>query len=436
MKYYCIGIKGSGMSTLAQMLKDMGNEVIGYDDAKDYKFTQKGLEDRKIPIYYTNNHELDKDIIVTYSKAFNEEHKEIKRVKELGLTIKPYNEIMGEITKKFQTIGVSGTHGKTTTTTLIKHILGKTIGCNYFIGDGNGHIDPRNDILVMESDEFNRHFLAYHPMIAVVTCIELEHTEIYRDLEDTIQTFQTFVNKANKIVANGDDENIRKIAFEKEVIFYGEKEENDYQIKNISLKTTGSTFDLYHKGGLIGHFEVPLYGKHMVLNTAASIIVNILLNVPIEEIKELLPSFKNAARRFAEEKIGNTVIIDDYAHHPTEIKVTLEAVKQKYPEEKITVVFRPNTYSRTAAFTKEFADALSIADQAYITPILCDRENKNDYKGISSENILELMEHGSLIDEETIEKLQDNKEGVICFMGCATVAHLIEEFKYRVLNIN
>ncbi len=429
MKYYCIGIKGSGMSTLAQMLKDMGNEVIGYDDAKDYKFTQKGLEERKIPIYYTNTHELDKDIIVTYSKAFSEEHKEIKRVKQQNLQIKPYNEIVGEITEKFNTIGVCGTHGKTTTTTLIKHVLSKTTGCNYFIGDGSGHIDPKNEILVIESDEFNRHFLAYHPKIAVVTCIELEHTEIYKDLEETIQAFTTFVNKAECVVANGDDENVRKIPFQKKVIFYGEKEENDYKIKNIELKTTGTSFDLYTNQEKIGHFEVPLYGKHMAYNTAASIIVDLLENVKVEEIEELLPSFQNAARRFAEEKVGDTIIIDDYAHHPTEIKVTLEAIRQKYPDRLLTVVFRPNTYSRTAAFTKEFAQALSVADRAFVTPILCDRENKEDYKGVCSENIIELLEGSQLIDENTITKLEESKGGVICFMGCATVAHLIEKFK-------
>ena len=130
MKYYCIGIKGSGMSTLAQMLYDMGNEVSGYDDAKDYKFTQKGLEDRGIKIFYDGNHKVDKDTIVTASRAFSDEHPEIKRIKELGLTFKPYNEVVGEITKEFNTISISGTHGKTTTTSLLKHFRGNTRNAN------------------------------------------------------------------------------------------------------------------------------------------------------------------------------------------------------------------------------------------------------------------------------------------------------------------
>ena len=429
MKYYCIGIKGTGMSTLAQMLSDMGNQVSGYDDAKDYKFTQKGLEERKIPIYYDGNHALDKDTIVTYSKAFQDSHPEMKRVRELGLTIKPYNEIVGDITKEFKTISVCGTHGKTTTTSLIRHLLENTIGCNYFIGDGTGHIDRKNDRLVIESDEFNRHFLAYHPQIAVITCIELEHTEIYKDLEDTIKTFETFANKAKLVIANGDDENIRKISFANEVIFYGEKENNDYILKNISLDTSGSSFELFHHQEKIGSFFVPLYGHHNVMNTSAAIIEALEEGLTVSQIKENLTTFQNAKRRFAIEQVGKCFILDDYAHHPTEIKATLEAVRQKFPDKKITVVFRPNTYSRTAAFKSEFAEVLTKADKAFVTPILCDRENPQDYPPIKSEDIVEKIKGGELIDENSIEKLWPYRDGVVCFMGCATVAHLIEKWK-------
>ncbi len=417
------------MSTLAQMLFDMGHEVSGYDDVQEYKFTQAGLEQRGIPIFYDHEHLLAKDTIVTHSKAFHEDHPELKRVKELGLMIKPYNEIVGDITKAFETIAICGTHGKTTTTSLVKHMLTPTLGCNYFIGDGSGHIDKKNHLLVIESDEFNRHFLAYSPKIAVVTCIELEHTEIYKDLADTIKTFETFVNKADLVIANGDDTNIRQIHFTSPVIFFGEGKENEYQLQNISLTTTGSSFTLVQKGQVIGEFMVPLYGKHMVMDTAASVISCLIQNVAVEDIQRLLLSFHNALRRFAEEKIKDTIIIDDYAHHPTEIKVTLEAVRQKYPAKRLVVVFRPNTYSRTAAFTKEFAESLKVADKAYVTPILCDREKKEDYPPVSSEDILKQLPGGELITEETIDKLKEEQGSVVCFMGCATVSHLIERFK-------
>lgn len=435
MKYYCIGIKGTGMSTLAQMLYDMGNEVSGYDDAKDYKFTQKGLEERGIKIFYDGNHELAKDTIVTASRAFSEDHPEMKRVKELGLTFKPYNEVVGGITKEFDTISICGTHGKTTTTSLLKHLFENTTGCNYFIGDGTGHIDVKNRLLLIESDEFNRHFLAYYPKKAIITCIELEHTEIYKDLEDTIKTFEEFANKAKTVIANSDDKNIRKINFKNNVIFYGEDESNDYIIKNIKLETTGSTFTLYKKDELIDTFTVPLYGHHMVMNTASAIIEALDEGVSKEKIKELLPSFKNANRRFSETIVGDTIIVDDYAHHPTEVKVTLEAIRQKYPDKKLTVVFRPNTYSRTSRFKNEFADALKVADKVYLTPIKCDRENPKDYPPIKSEDIIELIPDSELIDDDTVSKVAKDKDGVVAFMGCATVSHLIENFTKALENI-
>ena len=435
MKYYCIGIKGTGMSTLAQMLYDMGNEVSGYDDAKDYKFTEKGLEKRGIKIFYNGNHPLDKNTIVTASRAFSDNHPEIKRIKELGLTFKPYNEVVGSITKEFDTISVSGTHGKTTTTSLLKHLFENTIGCNYFIGDGTGHIDMKNRLLIIESDEFNHHFLAYYPRKAIVTCIELEHTEIYKDIEDTIKTFEEFLNKAKIVIANGDDINIRKINFNNKVIFYGEDSSNDYIIKDIKLETRGSTFTLYKKDELIDTFTVPLYGHHMVMNTVASIIMALDEGVSKEKIKELLPSFKNANRRFQETIVGNTIIVDDYAHHPTEVKVTLEAIRQKYPKKKLTVVFRPNTYSRTSRFKNEFADALKVADKVYLTPIKCDRENPKDFPPIKSEDIIELIPGSELVDDDTVNKVVKDKDGVVAFMGCATVSHLIENFTKALENI-
>ena len=273
------------------------------------------------------------------------------------------------------------------------------------------------------------------PEAVFLTPIELEHTEIYKDLEDTIRTFEKFANKARKVIANGDDENIRKINFNNEVIFYGEDESNDYIIKNIKLETTGSSFDLYKKDEFIDNFSVPLYGHHMVMNTVGAIICALDEGVSKEKIKELLPSFKNADRRFAETIIGNTIIVDDYAHHPTEIKVTLEAIRQKYPDKKLTVVFRPNTYSRTSHFKNEFAEALSIADKVYLTPIKCDRENPKDYPLIKSEDIIELIPGSELVDDDTVNKVVKDKDGVVAFMGCATVSHLIENFTKALENI-
>ena len=231
MKYYCLGIKGTGMSTLAQILHDLGHTVSGYDDIREYKFPQKGLEDRKIKIYYGHDHNIDKDTIVTYSVAVKEDHKEFQRVKEMGLNIKKYNEIMGEITKMFDTISVAGTHGKTTTSSLIKHVLYHTIGCNYFIGAGDGYANKKNKLFVMESDEFNKHFVTYYPKYSIITNIEKEHMECYKDLKDIISTFEIFANHTKEeIIACGDNENIRKLTSKTPIIYYGFNENNEYQI--------------------------------------------------------------------------------------------------------------------------------------------------------------------------------------------------------------
>ena len=430
MKYYCIGIKGTGMSTLAQILYDLGNEVSGYDDAKGHKFTQDGLEKRNIPIYYDHDHEIDKDTIVTYSVAFKEDHEEMKRVRKLGLTVKKYSELMGDVINMFETIGVSGTHGKTTTSSLIRHLLEETVGCNYFIGAGDGYADKKNKYFVVESDEFNRHFTDYHPAYSIITNIEAEHLECYKDIDDIRNTFEIFANQTKKlVVANGDNAEVRKINYKTKVMFYGFNDNNDIVIKNRKLLETGSVFDLYINNELFGHFDIPLYGKHMVANAAAAITIAKELGLTVEKIHELLETFHNAKRRFAETKIGNCVIIDDYAHHPTEIKVTLEAVKQKYPNKRLVVVFVPNTYSRTKDFKNEFVEAFNIADKTYLTEIDCNRERQEDYPGITSHIIVDNLKDGDMISIDTIDKLKDEKDSVVCFMSCAYVDNLIDSFK-------
>ncbi len=435
MKYYCIGIKGTGMSTLAQILSDLGNEVSGYDDAKGHKFTQDGLEERNIPIYYDGNHEVASDTIVTYSVAFSEDHHELQRMKKLGLKIKKYNEIVGDVIDLFETIGISGTHGKTTTSSLIRHVLEDSGGCNYFIGAGDGYATRENKYLVVESDEFNRHFTAYHPQYSVITNIEAEHLECYKDVDDIRDTFEIFANNTAKlVVANGDNQEVRKINYKTKVLFYGFGFNNDVVIKNLKLTEDGSRFDLYIKEELYGSFEIPLYGKHMVANACSAIIICKELGIPKEQISASLKTFKNAKRRFAIEEVGKTIILDDYAHHPTEIKVTLEAVRQKYPNKRLVVVFKPNTYSRTKDFKQEFIEALNVADKAFLTEIDCNREKPEDYPGITSSLIVDGLNDGEIISEETIEKLSNELDSVVCFMGCAYVDSLINKFKELIIN--
>ena len=436
MKYYCIGIKGSGMATLAEILFDLGHEVSGYDDYKEHKFTQEGLDKRGIKIYYDSTHDIPKDTIVTYSKAFSADHPEIKRVKSLGLKIIAYNELLGKLSSEFKTIGVSGTHGKTTTSTMISHVLGETKGCNYFIGDGSGFADRKNELFTLESCEFNRHFLAYHPYYAIVTNIELEHTECYKDIDEIIKTFEEFANKAHHVIACGDDKNVRKMNLKNDVTYYGFDDCNDVVCKNVTLDENGSKFDVYIKGELYGHFDIPLFGNHMILNALACITVCNMEGVDIDKIHTLLHTFKNAKRRFKEKKFGSVVTIDDYAHHPTEIKVTIKSARQKYPNKEIVAVFLPNTYSRTKALMSDFISALKTADKAYVMDIHCDRERKEDYPGVSSDEIIKNVPNAEKISLDTVDKLLKHKNAAICFMSCTNIYELLDKYEALLLNKN
>lgn len=429
MKYYCIGIKGAGMSTLANILHDLGNEVTGYDDSKHYKFTEEGLNKRKIKIYY-EPHEIDKDTIVTYSKAFSNDHPEIQRVKNLGLKIMDYNQVVGEVTRMFETVGVCGTHGKTTTSLLISHIINNVMGCSYFVGDGTGHANKNDKIFVIESDEYNKHFLAYHPHIALITNIELDHTECYPGgLPEIKETFKIFGDKSKLIVACGDDKNIRDIKFDKETIYYGFNEENNVQAKNVSLTKEGSKFDVFINNELYGHFEIPLFGKHMILNALSAIIVCNHYGISKEDILKHMKTFKGAKRRFKERIYNDIVVIDDYAHHPTEIKVTLEAARQKYPHKKIVAIHLPNTYSRTEALLNDFIDALKIADKTYVMDIYSDREQQDDYPGVSSDQIIKEIPNAEKVSVETVEKLLKYKDAVMCFMSCGNIYIILEKYE-------
>lgn len=428
MKYFFAGIKGSGMSALACMLSDLGHEVYGCDDATYYAFTEDELLKRNIKIEKDAKN-LEKDMIFVYTAAIHEEHPSYIKAKSLGCTMYGYYEMIGLLTKEYESICISGTHGKTTTTALLSNILNNTIGCNYLIGDGTGHINKNSNIFVVESCEFEKHFLNYFPKHTVITNIELDHVDCYKDINEIIETFQEFVDKTtNQVVACGDDENIRKLKSDK-IIYYGFNENNDIYAKNINLRVDGSSFDVYIKGDFYGHFNLNLYGKHMLLDALACIYICYLLNIDKEDIIKYLNSFEGAKRRFSEEKIEEVVLVDDYAHHPTEVKTVLETARQKYPEKELVAVLIPYTISRTEAFYKEFAEVLTLADKVYVTDIEPAREKFEDYPGITSDLIINLLDNAEKISEEEINKLYKHKNAVIPFMGCKDPTWLIDAYK-------
>ena len=430
MTYYFIGIKGSGMSTLANIIYDLGNDVIGFDDASGYKFTMKGLQERNIPIYHDSSEvSLPEGTIVTYTAAIDENHHEVKRVKELGYEVIKYQDLMGRLSKMFKTICVCGTHGKTTTSLMIYDILDKAFGCSCFVGDGTGKVDKNSNLMVMESCEFNKHFLSYHPYDVVLTNIELDHTETYPTIDDMIKAFQKFINKTERLVfLCGDDTNIRKLTVNN-AIYYGFNDNNNVVIKNRIVKNNKTCFDVYVNNILFDHYKISLFGDHMILDAIGAITLAYFYGVNKKIIKDVLENFVPANRRFNETFIGNNVIVDDYAHHPTEIRVTCDAARQKYPKKKVIGVFLPNTYSRTEALFDDFVSSLKLFDKAYVMDISCDREKPSDYPNINSQKLVDNIPNSEMISLDTIDKLDNYNNSVICFMSCANISKMIEKYK-------
>ncbi len=428
MKYFFAGILGSGMASLASMLHDLGNEVIGCDDAKSYSFTIEELNKRNIKVYKDAEH-LTKDMIFISTAAIHDDHYAVKKAKELGCTMYGYYEMIGKLTEKYETICVAGSHGKTTTTALLGHILENTIGCNYLIGDGTGHINKNSNKFVVESCEFERHFLAYSPKYSIITNIDYDHVDCYKNIDEYREVFQEFALKTkDKVIAYGDDLEIRKLKSDN-IVYYGFNDNNDIVAKNVKLDVDSSSFDVYIHDEFFGHFKLNLFGEHMLLNALACIYICYLENIDKESVIKEINSFDGAKRRFSEEVIDNVVLVDDYAHHPTEVKTVLETSRQKYPNKEVVAVLIPYTISRTEAFYKEFGDVLKLADKAYITDIEPARENFEDYPGVTSDLIINLDSNFEHISKETIYKLYKHNNAVISFMGCKDPTWLIDAYK-------
>ena len=443
MKYHFIGIKGSGMSALALIMKDLGNEVEG-SDVMHHLFTEDELVKRGIKITPFDESNIDDQMIVIIGNAFDETNPEVKKAIELGIKRYYYYDMLHELVNNYDTTCICGCHGKTTTTALLSHVFDDLVGANYLIGDGTGHAMSSNKYFFLEACEYKRHFLNYYPKNIILTNIELDHVDYYKDIDDMKNAYEEFLRQCDgRVIACGDDLNVRSLKTDKKLIYYGFNSNNEWVASNVTLTHEGSSFDVYHFNEFIGHFDLPLFGRHMVLNALSVIILSYLEGLNIEEVHDSIKSFKGAKRRFKENIIGDVITIDDYAHHPTEIKVTLEAVRQKYPDKELVAVFLENTFSRTQALYKDYADALSIADKAYITDIFSDRETQEEYPNVSPMlivNELNNAEHlkigsvDNLIDinyTECINPLLRHKNAVIVFMGCKEVYDIKEKLEKR-----
>lgn len=422
--YHFIGIKGAGMSSLAVIMKQLGYEVQGSDVEKHY-FTETELIKNNINIFTYNKNNIKENQIIIKGLSITDDNEELKQAKNLKLEIINYNEMVGILTKKYKTICISGCHGKTTTTAMTSHILDKIKGINYLIGDGTGSANKNNEYFALESCEYKRHFLSYTPYYSIILNIDLDHVDYFKDINDVINAYQEFANASTKmIIANGDDENVRKMKIEKEISYFGLNDNNNIKATNIEYKKNGTNFDVLVNNKLYGHFELPTYGQHQLMDSLAVISICYYENIDAKEVNKQFQTFNGAKRRFTETFVNDNIIIDDYAHHPNEIKSTINAIKQKYPNKLVVSIFQPHTFTRTKEFANDIANELSKTDIAYIMDIHPAREKQEDYPTITKEIIINQMSNafGLTIDDAKI--LNKHQDAVFIFMSPNDISKL------------
>ena len=431
--YYFVGIKGSGMASLALILHDRGDRVEG-SDIEQYTFTQRPLEQAGIKIYGFNPDNLHAGLTVIAGNAFPDTHPEIVRAKELGLTVVRYHEFLGQLMKGYTSIGIAGAHGKTSTTGLLSHVLSGIAPTSYLIGDGTGKGTPNSRFFVFEADEYRRHFLAYHPDYAIMTNIDFDHPDYYKGIDDVYSAFETFAGQVGKaIFAWGDDPELRKLTAKVPVYYYGVNDTDDIQARNVKRTTKGSNFDVYIHDEFIGNFEIQLFGEHNVLNSLAVIAVAHFEKVDMDDLRKELLSFQGVKRRFSERKVADMTIIDDYAHHPSEIKATIDAARQKYPDKELIAVFQPHTFTRTIALMDDFAKSLNLADKVYLTNIFGSaREKTGD---VSSADLgAKITKGGEVLTLNNMSPLLDYHDAVAIFMGAGDVQKYEREYETLLSN--
>lgn len=429
--YHFIGIKGAGMAALAQIMKKLGYEVQGSDLEKHF-FTEEGLQKLDINIFPFDENNIKEDMKIIVGASFTEENPEVKKAKELSLPMYTYSEMVGKLTQKFKTICIAGCHGKTTTTAMMAHVLEEMKGANFLIGDGTGSAQKENEYFILEACEYRRHFLAYTPTYAIITNIDFDHVDYFKDIDDVIDAYQSYANSALKmIIACGDDPYTHSLEVTKPIFYYGLQEDNDIKAVNIEYKTNGTCFDVFVEENYYGHFELPIYGKHMLQDALAVIGTCYYERLEAKEVAKILKTFEGAKRRFTETQIKENCIIDDYAHHPNEVKACLNAVKQKYPDKNIIAIFQPHTFSRTQEFAEELAKVLGVATKAYILPIHPSREKEEDFPEIQSNIITEQMENGICIKPDQIETIIEKENTVYVFMSPNDLSILEDKVKEK-----
>ncbi|MED2737397.1 UDP-N-acetylmuramate--L-alanine ligase [Bacillus toyonensis] len=426
-KYHFVGIKGSGMSSLAQILFDNGYEVQG-SDIESETFTQVGLEQRNISMFPFSKNNISNEHTFIIGNAFDDKNEEVSTIHKNNFKSYRYHEFLGDLMSNFISIGVSGAHGKTSTSSLLAHMLGNHCPISALIGDGTGYGDTNSKYFVFEACEYKRHFLNYSPDYAIITNVDFDHPDYFSGLEDVVSAFDEFASKAKKnVIVCGDDLHSKKLSNFSEMITYGLEEHNLVIATAVNVTPEETSFNVLYKGDDMGRINIPFHGTHAIQNTLAVLTVCLLEGIEIGAIKEHLKTFKGAKRRFNIEEWNETIIVDDYAHHPKEIQVTIEAARQKFPNKELVAVFQPHTFSRTATFLNEFKDSLLLADKVYGCPIFGSAREQQG--SLSTKELLDLIPNSDLLTLETIRDLNSHSSSVLLFMGAGDIGNYIDAFK-------
>ncbi len=461
IKYvYFLGIGGIGMSALARYFNAMGKSVSGYDKTQTALTDQlvaEGIEIRFEDSVEKIRPEIKNaisEVLVVLTPAIPKEHSELKYFQKYGFTIKKRSEVLGDITDQSFTIAVAGTHGKTTTSSLIAHILRSSeVDCTAFLGGitqnygtnlllseklkkRKSRIKP---ITVVEADEYDRSFLTLHPDIAVITSVDADHLDIYGDKKQMEESYSQFANQVKEggilIIKKGIDKVLVLEKSGKKVLTYSLHQSSDYYARKIAIKKGEYIFDVVTSEQAIRGMVLGVPGKHNVENAVAAVAVAQHMNVFTGNIKNAISTFKGVKRRFEYHvKTNNLVYIDDYAHHPEELRACISAVKEMYPSKKITGVFQPHLYTRTRDFANEFARSLELLDELILLDIYPAREKP--IEGVTSEMLLEKVrtKNKKLVSKkELVKEIKEREVEVLITLGAGDIDTLVEPIKNELM---
>ena len=448
-KIYLLGIGGIGMSALARYFYAKGIKVSGYD--KTQTPLTKQLQTEGINIHFDDNpgHIPENIDLIIYTPAIPQNLKEFIHLKKTGIPIKKRSEILGMLSGEKKTIAVAGTHGKTTVSTLIAFLLKNSeIDCTAFLGgiaknyNTNTFISEKSDWIVIEADEFDRSFLQLKPTIGVITSVDADHLDIYGSLDNLKNSFINFANQIQKkgilLIKKEINLKIDKLHDIKTYTYSLKDKEADFHTQNLRFKDGRYIFDMVITDNLIKDIILGIPGLINVENAVVALAVAYLSGVTEFEMKTSLPEFSGIKRRFDYIlKTDKLIYIDDYAHHPEEIKGMVSSVKEMYPGKKILGIFQPHLFSRTKDFANEFAESLGLLDEIILIPIYPAREVP--IEGVNSEMILNMITNRKkqVCTKENLNNVISEKEfDILLTLGAGDIDQLVKPIKKYLMEKN